>query len=141
MLSTETDLEIVILAGPPDRPLLSAFTDIDHPRLTRFVGETLQESGALLSTCSGLVAGSSGPTHVAAALDVPILAVVTRHNATVWRTLGPRDRAVTPNDDARDMRGIPVEPVEAMIRAFLTEERERLGLSSHAGHVADNNNS
>ena len=141
LLSTETDLEIVILAGPPDRPLLSAFTDIDHPRLTRFVGETLQESGALLSTCSGLVAGSSGPTHVAAALDVPILAVVTRHNATVWRTLGPRDRAVTPNDDARDMRGIPVEPVEAMIRAFLTEERERLGLSSHAGHVADNNNS
>lgn len=78
---------------------------------------------------------------MAAALDVPILAVVTRHNATVWRTLGPRDRAVTPSDDARDMRGIPVEPVEAMIRAFLTEERERLGLSSHAGHVADNNNS
>lgn len=58
LLSTETDLEIVILAGPPDRPLLSAFTDIDHPRLTRFVGETLQESGALLSTCSGLGGGA-----------------------------------------------------------------------------------
>lgn len=125
LLATETDVDIVILVGPSDRPLLSAFTDIDHPRLTRFAGETLQESGALLASCAGLVAGSSGPTHVAAALDVPVLAVVTRHNATVWRTLGPRDRAVTPDDDACDMRGIAVEPVEAMIRAFLAEERER----------------
>ncbi len=125
LLDTETDLEIVILAGPSDRPLLSAFAGIDHPRLARFVGETLQESGALLSTCAALVAGSSGPTHVAAALDVPVLAVVTRYNATVWRTLGPRDRAVTPDDDTRDMRGIPVEPVEAMIRDFLVEERQR----------------
>ena len=62
-------------------------------------------------------------------------------SVTVRRTPDPRDRAVTPNDDARDMRGIPVEPVEAMIRAFLTEERERLGLPSHTGHVVTNNNS
>lgn len=125
LLATEGDLDLAVLAGPSDRPLLNAFADLDTPHLLRFVGETLQESGALLATCCGLVAGSSGPTHVAAALDVPVLAVVTRHNATVWRTLGPRDRAVTPGDDARDMRGIPVEPVEAMVRAFLHEERAR----------------
>ena len=57
---------------------------------------------------------------------------------TVRRTPDPRDRAVTPNDDARDMRGIPSE---VTIRAFLTGERERLGLSSHTGHVVTNNNS
>lgn len=125
LLDAEADLDIAVLAGPADRPLLGALADLDHPRLVRFVGETLQESGAFLQTCCGLVAGSSGPTHVAAALGVPVLAVVTRYNATVWRTLGPRDRAVTPEDDARDMRGIPVEPVEAMIRAFLAEERAR----------------
>lgn len=129
LLATEADLDVAVLAGPADRPLLGAFVDLDQPHLMRFVGQTLQETGAFLQTCCGLVAGSSGPTHVAAALDVPILSVVTRHNATVWRTLGPRDRAVTPDDDARDMRGIPVEPVEAMIRAFLAEERERLAVS------------
>ena len=59
-------------------------------------------------------------------------------SVTVRRTPDPRDRAVTPNDDARAIRGIPAE---VTIRAFLTGERERLGLSSHAGHVADNNNS
>ena len=59
-------------------------------------------------------------------------------SVTVRRTPDPRDRAVTPNDDARAIRGIPAEDT---IRAFLTGERERLGLPSHTGHVVTNNNS
>lgn len=125
LLAEEDDVDVVILAGPPDRPLLTAFDDARHPRLECFVGSSLQETGGFLATCCAMVAGSSGPTHVAAALDVPVLAVVTRHNATVWRTLGPRDVNVTPETDIRDMRGIPVEPVEAMVRRFLAEERAR----------------
>ena len=53
-------------------------------------------------------------------------------------TPGPRDRAVTPNDDARAIRGIPAE---VTFFAFLIGERERLGLASHTGHVVTNNNS
>lgn len=130
LLDKEEDLDLVILAGPSDRPLLQAFADLEHPRLDRFVGGTLQESGAFLKTCCAMVAGSSGPTHVAAALDVPVLAVVTKYNAAIWPPLGPYDVSVTPDTDIRDMRGIPVEPVEAMVRAFLAEERARRAASA-----------
>lgn len=125
LLETEQDVEITILTGPSDRPLLQGFADVTHPRLTFFTGNTLQESGAFLQTCCAMVAGSSGPTHVAAALDVPVLSVTTRYSATVWGTLGPYDDCVTPDSDTPDMRGIAMEPVEAMVRKFLTEERER----------------
>lgn len=125
LVAEEPDLDVVVLAGPSDRPLLKAFDDVRHPRLDYFVGSSLQETGGFLTTCCAMVAGSSGPTHVAAALDVPVLAVVTHHNATIWRTLGPHDVSVTPETDIRDMRGIPVEPVEAMVRRFLAEERAR----------------
>lgn len=125
LLADEEDLEIAVLTGPSDRPLLQAFSGMEHPRLMYFTGSTLQESGAFLQTCCALVAGSSGPTHVAAALDIPVLSVTTRYSATVWGTLGKYDANVTPESDTPDMRGIPMEPVEAMIRSFLKEERAR----------------
>lgn len=116
-------LELVIFAGPSDRPLLSAFDQIQHPRLHIFVGDTLQESGAFLQTCHGLVVGSSGPAHVAAALGVPMLSLVTEYNQTFWRPLGPFDVCVTPppelGKDMRDMRGISVDTVEIAVRQFV----------------------
>ena len=125
LLETEEDLEIVILTGPSDRPLLQGFSDVRHPRISYFTGSTLQESGAFLQTCCAMVAGSSGPTHVAAALDVPVLSVTTQYSATVWGTLGKYDDCVTPDTDIPDMRGIAMEAVEGMVRKFLQEERER----------------
>ncbi len=125
LLETEEDLEIVILTGPSDRPLLKGFSGVTHPRISYFTGSTLQESGAFLQTCCAMVAGSSGPTHVAAALDVPVLSVTTQYSATVWGTLGKYDDCVTPDTDTPDMRGIALEPVEVMVRKFLAEERER----------------
>lgn len=123
LLSAEKDLDIVIVAGPSDRPLLQAFSDLDHPCLSLFVGDTLQETGGLLQNCCALVAGSSGPTHVAASQDVPVLAIVTQYNAAIWPPLGEHDACVTPDSDIRDMRGIAVDPVEAMVRTFLSAER------------------
>lgn len=117
------NLELVIFAGPPDRPLLRAFAEVHHPRLQTFVGETLQESGAFLQTCHGLVSGSSGPAHVAAALDVPVLSLVTEYNQTFWRPLGAQDVCITPppelGKDLRDMRGISVDVVEQAVRSFI----------------------
>ncbi len=125
LLETEEDLDIVILTGPSDQPLLKGFAGVSNPRLSYFTGRTLQESGAFLQTCCAMVAGSSGPTHVAAALDVPVLSVTTRYSATVWGTLGKYDDCVTPDTDTPDMRGIAMEPVEAMVRKFLAGERAR----------------
>ena len=125
LLETDEDLDIVIFTGPSDQPLLEGFADTSHPRLSYFTGSSLRESGAFLQTCCALVAGSSGPTHVAAALDVPVLSVTTRYSATVWGTLGRYDDSVTPDTDTPDIRGIAMEPVEAMVRKFLREERER----------------
>lgn len=125
LLKTEEDLDIVILTGPSDKPLLEGFADASHPRLSYFTGSSLRESGAFLQTCCALVAGSSGPAHVAAALDVPVLSVIKKYTAAVWRTLGPYDDSVTPDTDTPDIRGIAIAPVEAMVRKFLREERER----------------
>lgn len=123
-LLSEPDLDLVFFGGESDRPLfkdLQAFEQ--NPRVSFFTGQTFQESGAFLMQCDGLVCGSSGPTHLAAALGVPVLAVITRYNVRCWRTLGPEDVYVTTPEDSKDMRGIAVQDVLGMVLDFVAKKR------------------
>lgn len=72
----------VILAGAPgDREIMERIVaavprDVAAERLIDFVGQTsLQELAALIKNSSLFVSGDTGPLHIAAALQVPIVAV------------------------------------------------------------------
>lgn len=122
-LAADPNLELVIFSGESDTPLLTHFELFANaPRISVFVGTSFQESGAFLLQCDALVCGSTGPTHLATALGVPVLSVITRYNVRSWRPLGPDDQWVAPPDDIEDMRSIPVEPVLAMIREFVQKK-------------------
>ena len=119
LLQQEENLDIVILGGKLERPLLSAFSTINHPSLTFFEGGTLQESAAFLQSCCALVAGSSGPTHLAASQGIPVLSIASWGLNNRWGPLGKHCASVTPDNIHGDMREIPVEPVLEMVRRFL----------------------
>ncbi len=128
LLESELDLEIILLGGRLEEALLRHFNDITHPRLLRFISAELEDTGALLQSCRALITSSSGPLHLAAALDVPVLAAISHYSAEGWRPLNERDRIVIPDSiviaDKRgyqDMRGIPVDRVLGMVRDFLKE--------------------
>ena len=133
LLAARPEVDLVIFSGPSDRPLLEHFRRFENtPRVSVFVGESFQESGAFLECCHAIVCGSSGPTHLATALGVPVLSIITQYNVRYWRPLGPRDQWVAPPTDITDMRQIPVDEVFAMVNTFVSDSIAHNTLSETA---------
>lgn len=123
LLEHHPEVDIVFFSGPSDRPLLTHFERFaGHPRVEVFVGETFQESAAFLRQCNAIVCGSTGPTHLASAMGIPVLSIITQYNVRYWRPLGARDRWVAPPTDITDMRQIPVDEVYAMVSSFTVSQ-------------------
>lgn len=83
----------VLLAGDGrDQPMASAILAMTKSPPVSLVGRTtLLELAAVLKRCSLIIAHDSGPSHVAAAVGTPVLALYARGNPAVW---GPRGRRV-----------------------------------------------
>ncbi len=123
LLEQHDHVDLVVFAGPSDRPLLPFFEDIaQNPRVQIFVGESFQESGAFLQQCDAFIGGSTGPTHLASALNVPVLSIITQYNVHYWHPLGEQHKWVAPPTDITDMRQIPVDEVLAMVNEFVEEQ-------------------
>ena len=50
-------------------------------RAIAYAPESIRELGALLSCCDLVVCNDSGPMHLAAALDVPMVAIFRSHRS------------------------------------------------------------
>ena len=118
--------EIWIVYGKDEKRLLPHFTD---PRL-KFFSAPLADTAAFLRTCDAMITSSSGPWHLAAAVGIPTLSVISKHNHEFWKPAGAIHQAVLPETDTKDVRGVPVEPVQAMVEDFLRKLRERAGISA-----------
>ncbi len=82
----------VILRGPADDAACDALRTLSPvPQLT---GLEVAEAGAVLAECALYVGNDSGPTHLAAGLGVPTVAVFGPTEPALWRPLGPRVRVV-----------------------------------------------
>jgi heptosyltransferase-2 len=130
----------LILGGPHEvdaaRELLAGLPAESRPRfhdLTATGG--LGRSAALIARCAALVATDSGPMHMADALGVELVALMSAHNhAAVWRPL--RAAAVLRTEVACSpcfsadcvqgqacMLGIEAEPVMAALAQALSRAR------------------
>ena len=111
LLEKNADLDVWIVAGESDVPLLEAYRDMEHPRLHRFIGKkSLQYTAAFLKTCDAFVTCTSSPQHLAGAMKVPTVSITYPWSETLWTPRGPLNFSAVSevNDDVRD---IPVRTV------------------------------
>lgn len=114
----DADLPLVTLAGPADGPVVDALLTsgvLAEERLAR--GWLLPEVAALLSLARGTVGNDSGPTHLAAAVGCPTVAIFGPTDPAVWAPVGAHVRVVAgrPGDAA----WADVDRVEAALQALL----------------------
>ncbi len=112
------DMEIAIMAGREEMPLLTAFDAIKNPRLFFVTGTSLHESGAFLASCNLLVASSTGPAHLAHAVGCPVCSLMTHAQDAYFRPLGTGNIEVF-GKSADRVHAIEVEDVFAGVKRLL----------------------
>ena len=88
-------LPLVALAGPADGPAVEALLEagaLEEEALAR--DWPLPEIAALLSLARAVVGNDSGPTHLAAAVGCPTVALFGPTDPAVWAPLGAHVRVV-----------------------------------------------
>jgi heptosyltransferase-1 len=81
--------------GPGERPLADRVAALSGGSAAVAAPTTLPELCRLLAACSAVVGGDTGPTHLAAALGVPTVAVHVATDAGRNAARGPRVNVVT----------------------------------------------
>ncbi|MCM8786630.1 MAG: lipopolysaccharide heptosyltransferase II [Candidatus Omnitrophica bacterium] len=90
ILKKETNLKIIVISSKEEKeivkPLLETGLVID------MAGKlSISETGSLLKRATIFISNDSGPVHIAAALDIPVISIFGRKNAglspTRWRPL------------------------------------------------------
>ena len=111
LLKENEGLEIYVVAGPADVPLLEAFEHIKDARLHSFVGNvSLQHTAAFIGTCDAFVTSSSSPQHLTAAMGVPMVSITNPCSDARWTPRGPLNFSAI-SQVAYDVRGVTVKQV------------------------------
>ena len=114
----DADIPLVALAGPADGPVVEALLTsgaLADERLAR--DWQLPEIAALLSLARAAVGNDSGPTHLAAAVGCPTVALFGPTDPAVWAPVGSHVRVVAGRPG--DAPWADVDRVEAALRALL----------------------
>lgn len=86
-LSEEWNAAVVLMGSSPEIPLAAEIEVSMRGKPVNLAGRTtVRELMALLSQCSFLVTNDSGPMHIGAAFDVPMVAIF---GPTDWRKTSP----------------------------------------------------
>jgi glycosyl transferase family 9 (putative heptosyltransferase) len=112
------DLPLVALAGPADGSVVEALLTtgaLGAEELAR--GWPLPDVAALFSLARGAVGNDSGPTHLAAAVGCPTVAIFGPTDPLVWAPVGSRVRVVAGRPGSPPWAD--VDRVEAELRALL----------------------
>ncbi len=90
LLVKERGMRVLLFGSGGERELLQEAAETAGPGVINLVGRTdLKELAALISLCRVFVANDSGPLHLAAALDVPVVGL---YGSTDPAATGPRGR-------------------------------------------------
>lgn len=101
---------VVVLGGPDEEEAGRLIEEAvgDSTRLFNLVGQTsILESAALLELCGLFVGNDSGPMHIAAAVDTPVVAVFGPSNARAWGPYTPPGEKSRHCIVARDLPCMP----------------------------------
>jgi len=109
--------EIYIIAGPGDEPLLEGFTFSNRRIL--YPGGSLEELGAFLNTCDLFVTSSTGPMHLAAACDIPMVAILAQYTYDCWRPLDDTHHIVNSGHKGVDVTSVTMEEALQIVQTSL----------------------
>lgn len=86
-LAQQYKATILLLRGPEEAELVQNIQEaMQFPAVT-YAPETIRELGALLSCCNMVICNDSGPMHLAAALDAPMVAIFGPTDHVAWHPL------------------------------------------------------
>lgn len=114
---------VVVTVGPQDREVASAFEAVKHPGLRVIKGLQLPQLGFVLAHADLVVAPSTGPLHLAAALGVPVAGFYPSaprvETSRRWGPRGthPRSTVLAP-EDGRPLSSLTVEQSLEKIRGI-----------------------
>jgi ADP-heptose:LPS heptosyltransferase len=88
-LQEELGAQVFITAGPREKSLAEAIRSraVSHI-VTAYETKTVGGLAALLAQFDLFLCHDSGPMHIAAAVNTPVVALFGSQNATIWRPLG-----------------------------------------------------
>lgn len=92
-LQDQLGAQVFLTAGPGEQALVEQIRAKANTHLV--ILESPRQVGqlaALLAQFDAFLCHDSGPMHVAAAVDTPVVALFGSQNATIWRPLGSRHR-------------------------------------------------
>ena len=127
---------MVLSEGPADRAAVDAMSaqleDVPHARYRSEGG--LEAYARDLATADLFVGGSTGPLHIAGALDVPTAAFYPHRrsaSATRWQTLNTKGRRLAfmppPQAAEDDFGALDIDAATGRIKAFLARNLEAAG--------------
>ena len=90
------DAKIILVGGPETISISESIKlKLKNPVLDVTGQTTVSQLASLLKRCHLLISNDSGPVHVAAAVNTPVISIFGRNQAglspTRWRPLGPKD--------------------------------------------------
>ena len=86
-LTQQYNARVLLLHGPEEATLTHNIQQTMQSRATVHAPESIRELGAMLSCCNLVVCNDSGPMHLAAALDVPMVAIFGPTDHVAWHPL------------------------------------------------------
>ena len=86
-LARQYNATILLLRGPEEVELVQNIQTAMQSDAITYAPETIRDLGALLSCCDLVVCNDSGPMHIAAALDVPMVAIFGPTDHVAWHPL------------------------------------------------------
>ena len=86
-LAQQYNATILLLRGPEEEALTHNIQQAMQSNAIVHAPETIRELGALLSCCNLVVCNDSGPMHLAAALEVPMVAIFGPTDHVAWHPL------------------------------------------------------
>jgi len=110
------ELTPLLVLGEADQPLIPLLAR-ELPDVARLTGCSLVEVAGVLAACRAYVGNDSGITQLAAALDLPVVALFGPTNPESWGPRGPGVRIVQAPDGR--LEEVPLAPVLAAVRALL----------------------
>ena len=86
-LAQQYNATILLLRGPEEAELVQNIQEAMQSHAITYAPKTIRELGAILSCCGLVVCNDSGPMHLAAALDVPMVAIFGPTDHVAWYPL------------------------------------------------------
>jgi len=126
--------KILILHGPSESKLASDIQQRMTPDVVIYAPESLRQLAALINCCKLFICNDSGPMHIAAALDVPTVAIFGPTDHVRWAPRSPnaqiarRDMPCWPcsahkcKNGFECMKLLPVKKVWETIEALLKDD-------------------